>query len=78
MQTNFSVLHDHLAEACRLRKMSHDRVCFEAVELHFAGLRALDAFQLAQIADRLDVSMDWLLGRREAMDVPKAKAKKRA
>ena len=78
MQADFTVLHDHLAEACRLRKKSHDRLCAEAVELHFAGLRALDVYRLAQIADQLDISVDWLLGRSELMDVPKAKVRKRA
>jgi len=65
--------------------MNHDRLCAAAVELHFAGLKALDVYRLAEIADRLDVSVDWLLGRSEAMDVPrtkvelpKAKVRKRA
>lgn len=78
MQSNFSVLHDHLAQACRLRKMSHDRLCAAAVDLHFAGLKALDVYRLAEIADRLDVSVDWLLGRSDMMELPKANAKRRA
>ena len=49
-----------------------------AVDLHFAGLKALDVYRLAEIADRLDVSVDWLLGRSEIMEVPKARARKRA
>ena len=65
MQSDFSVLHDHLEEACRVRKMNHDRLCSAAVDLHFAGLKALDVYRLAEIADRLDVSVDWLLGRSE-------------
>ncbi len=78
MQSDFSVLHDHLAEACRLRKMKHDNLCAAAVELHFAGLRALDVYRLAQIADRLNVSVDWLLGRSEMMELPKAEVRKHA
>lgn len=78
MQSDFSILHDHLAEACRLRKMSHDRLCAAAVDLHFAGLKALDVYRLAEIADRLDVSVDWLLGRSEIMELPKPKVRKRA
>ena len=78
MQSDFSVLHDHLAQACRLRKLNHDRFCTAAVDLHFAGLKALDVYRLAQIADRLDVSVDWLLGRSETMELPKAKVRKRA
>lgn len=79
MQSDFSVLHDHLDEACRVRKMNHDRLCAAAVDLHFAGIKALDVYRLAEIADRLDVSVDWLLGRSEIMEVPKARAvRKRA
>ncbi len=78
MQSDFSVLHNHLAQACRLRKISHDRLCSAAVDLHFAGLKALDVYRLAEIADRLDVSVDWLLGRSETMELPEAKAKRRA
>lgn len=78
MQSDFTVLHDHLAQACRLRKMSHDRFCAAAVELHFAGLKALDVYRLAEIADRLDVSVDWLLGRSDKMELPEPKVNKRA
>lgn len=78
MQSNFSVLHNHLAQACRVRKMTHDRLCAAAVDLHFAGLKALDVYRLAEIADRLEVSVDWLLGRSEVMELPKPAVKKRA
>ncbi len=53
--------------------MNHDRLCAAAVELHFAGLKALDVYRLAEIADRLDVSVDWLLGRSASMEVPRPK-----
>ena len=33
------------------------------VDLAFSGLNALDIYRLAQVADRLEVSIDWLLGR---------------
>jgi hypothetical protein len=39
------------------------------------GLKAIDINRLAQIADRLDVSIDWLLGRVDVMELPKAKTK---
>ena len=39
------------------------------VDLEHAGLRALDIYRLAQIADRLDVSIDWLLGRSKTMEL---------
>jgi hypothetical protein len=74
MQSNLSVLHEHLAEACRLRKTNHDVFCTNAIDLHFAGVRALDIYRLAQIADQLDVSVDWLLGRSETMELPKEHA----
>jgi hypothetical protein len=52
--------------------MTHDPVCAAAVDLHFAGVRALDIYRLARIADDLNVSLDWLLGRSETMELPKA------
>ncbi|MFY9641443.1 MAG: hypothetical protein WCD20_05995 [Rhodomicrobium sp.] len=58
--------------------MSHDHLCASAVELHFAGLKALDVYRLAEIADRLEVSVDWLLGRSDMMELPKTQAKIRA
>jgi hypothetical protein len=33
-------------------------------------LRALDLYRVCQIADRLDVSLDWLLGRSDVMELP--------
>ncbi len=77
MQSDFSVFRDRLAEACRLRGMTHDRLCASiglgsrrSINLAFSGLKALDVHRLAQIADRLDVSIDWLLGRSDAMEMP--------
>ena len=55
-----------------------------AVDLDFAGVKSLDIPTLAQIADKLDVSIDWLLGRSNVMSVmempepPEPKAKKTA
>ncbi len=74
MHSDFSTFREHLAEACRLRKMTHDPFFATAIDLHFAGLRALDIYRLAQMADRFDVSVDWLLGRSDMMELPKAKA----
>ena len=80
MQTDFSVFRQRLAEACRVRNMTHDRLCASigiggrrAVDLDFAGVRALDIYRLAQIADRLEVSIDWLLGRSDVMEVQKGR-----
>ena len=41
-------------------------------------LRALDLYRVCQIADRLDVSLDWLLGRSDVMDLPKDENSERA
>ncbi len=71
MHSDFTVFHEHLAEACRDRKKSPDPLCAWAMELHFAGVRALDIYRLAKIADELDVSVDWLLGRSDMMEVPR-------
>ena len=75
MQSNFSLFREHLTRAYRLRNVSYDPVCSAAVDLHFAGLRALDVYRLAKIADELDVSVDWLLGRSERMELPKHRVK---
>ncbi|MGO9544754.1 MAG: hypothetical protein ACLPPF_08165 [Rhodomicrobium sp.] len=76
MQSDFSAFRDHLAEACRLRNKTHDPHCASAIGLHFAGLKALDVYRLAQIADQLDVSVDWLLGRSDKMELPKEQARR--
>jgi hypothetical protein len=70
MHSDFTVFREHLAEACRDRKKSPDPLCAAAVDLHFAGVRALDVYRLAKIADELDVSVDWLLGRSDKMELP--------
>jgi hypothetical protein len=72
--SDFTVFHAHLAEACRDRKKTPDPLCAAAVDLHFAGVRALDVYRLAKLADELDVSVDWLLGRSDMMELPKAKS----
>jgi hypothetical protein len=74
--TDFSLFRDRLAEACRLRNLTHDRLCSSigiggrrAVDLHSQGLKVLDLYRVCQIADRLDVSLDWLLGRSDLMEL---------
>jgi hypothetical protein len=83
MPTHFSVFRDRLAEACRVRGMTQEAVlrsigmgARSTLEFHSVGLPALDLYRVCQIADRLDVSVDWLLGRSEVMDVPKGKGKR--
>ena len=70
MQSDFTVLRENLEAACRQRNTTHDPLCAAAVDLHFAGVRALDVYRLARIADNLEVSLDWLLGRSEVMELP--------
>ena len=83
MPTDFNVFRDRLAEACRVRGMTHDAVYRSigmggrrALDLQFSGLRALDLYRVCQIADRLDVSLDWLLGRSDAMEIPGGNGKR--
>ena len=71
MQSNFTVLRANLAAAYRKRKVIQDPLCTAAVDLHFAGVRALDIYRLARMADELDVSVDWLLGRSDVMELRK-------
>jgi len=88
MLTDFGVFRERLAEACSLRGLTHERLCASigiggksAIRLMISGDKALSVDWLTQIADRLEVSIDWLLGRTNVMDVlglPKvAKSKKR-
>jgi len=77
MPTDFSVFRERLAEACRIRNITSDKLCRSigpgagrTIDLDVSGLKVLDIYRLAQIADRLDVSIDWLLGRTDVMDLP--------
>ena len=76
MQTDFSVFRERLAEACRIRNMTQEALCRSiglgsrrALDVSILGLRALDLYRVCQIADRLDVSIDWLLGRSNVMSM---------
>ena len=77
MQSNFTVFHEHLQPPVVSGMHCHP-LCAAAVDLHFAGVRALDVYRLAKIADTLDVSVDWLLGRSDVMELPKAKSAEKA
>ena len=80
--TDFSVFRDRFAEACRVRGVKGDAVYRSigiggrrALDLQTVGvLRALDLYSVCQIADRLNVSLDWLLGRSDVMEIPSADA----
>jgi len=86
MPTDFSLFRERLAEACRVRGMTHEAVYRSiglggrrALDLQSVGvLRALDLYRVCQIADRLDVSVDWLLGRSNVMELPKDETSERA
>jgi hypothetical protein len=86
MPTNFSLFRDRFAEACRVRDMKPEAVYRSigiggrrALDLQSVGvLRALDLYRVCQIADRLDVSVDWLLGRSDVMELPKNETSERA
>jgi transcriptional regulator with XRE-family HTH domain len=76
MQTDFSVFRERLAEACRARNMTQDQLCSSidlgsrrAIDLELSGLKSLSIERLCQIADRLEVSVDWLVGRSNVMSV---------
>jgi len=86
MRTDFSVFPERLAEACRARDMTRDSLCRSIglggrreVQFLLHGLKAIDLCRLTQVADKLEVSIDWLLGRSDTMEMPaapKRKAKK--
>ncbi|MGA7327572.1 MAG: hypothetical protein WBX25_24540 [Rhodomicrobium sp.] len=76
MHTDFSLFRERLAEACRLRNMTHSALCKgiglaprKALDLEYTPLNSLDLYRVTQIADKLDVSIDWLLGRTNLMNV---------
>jgi hypothetical protein len=65
--------------------MTHDQLCASTglgsrgrVDLAFSGLKTLDIHRLAQIVDCLEVSLDWLLGRSDVMELPRHEKGKRA
>jgi hypothetical protein len=78
MSTNFSLFRNRFAEACSVREMKPDAVYRSvgiggrrALDLESVGvLRTLGLYRVCQIADRLDVSLDWLLGRSDVMELP--------
>jgi hypothetical protein len=71
----FSVFRERLAEACGVRDR-YPALCRgiglspnKAVDLEYSPLEALDLYRVCQIADKLDVSIDWLLSRSNVVDV---------
>jgi hypothetical protein len=92
MRTDFSLFRERLAEACRARdvktaerSLSTGLAPRRLIAPRLTGPAALDLYRVCQIADALDVSVDWLTGRSDIMDVlelpempepPKKKGKK--
>jgi hypothetical protein len=83
--TNSNLFRDRFAEACRVRGTTCDKVCRDIglgsrrrIDLSVSGVKALDIYRLVQIADYLHVSIDWLLGRSDVMELPKGEKAKRA
>src|SRR5271165_2642730 len=76
MHTDFGVFRERLAESCRARNTTETKICQaiglggkRAITLSLTGPGAIDLYRVCQIADQLDVSTDWLLGRSNVMSV---------
>ena len=83
--SDFSVFRERLIEACKMLETTPDRVAKiigmgsrRVVNIEYVGLKGLDIHRLARIADRLDVSIDWLLGREINDREPPPKKTKRS
>jgi transcriptional regulator with XRE-family HTH domain len=75
-ESDFSVFRERLIKACKMRETTPDRVARiigmaarRVIDIEYAGLKGLDIHRLAQIADKLDVSVDWLLGRTDNSEI---------
>jgi transcriptional regulator with XRE-family HTH domain len=71
-----SLFKERLREACEAKGVTVDKLLRSigmgsknVLLVEFAGLRKLDIHRLLQIADRLDVSLDWLMGRSEQRQI---------
>ncbi len=80
MQTDFALFRERLAEACRARNTTEAKVCSSiglsgrrAINLTVCGPGALDLYRVCQIADKLEVSLDWLMGRTDEPELARKK-----
>jgi transcriptional regulator with XRE-family HTH domain len=71
-----SVFKERLREACEAKGTTVTNVLRStgvsprrAIAIEAVGLRELDIHRLLQIADKLDVSVDWLTGRTGRRDI---------
>jgi hypothetical protein len=76
MRTDYSIFRGRLAEACRARDLKTVELSLSTglaprrlAAPRLTGPGALDLYSVCQIADILDVSLDWLTGRSNVMDV---------
>jgi hypothetical protein len=76
MRTDFSLFRERLAEACLARQVAEPKLAASiglsprrAIVMSLTGPGSLDLYRVCQIADVLDVSVDWLVGRSNVMDV---------
>jgi hypothetical protein len=76
MRTDFSMFRARLAEACRARDITENRLAASiglsprrAIVMSLSDPVSLDLYRVCQIADALDVSVDWLVGRTNVMEV---------
>lgn len=67
---DFSLFRERLREACKQRGTTPARLARSvgtppraALGFAYGGWRSIDIYTLCLMADRLDVSLDWLLGR---------------
>lgn len=76
VQTDFHVFRERLEIACQARTMPLGTLLWRIglggrrmVDFYTQGIKILDLYRVCQIADILDVSIDWLLGRSNVMSV---------
>lgn len=84
-KTKFSLFRERFLEACKVRDTTPDKVARSiglgsrsSIDFEFVGWRSMDIYRLGQLADRLHVSIDWLLGRTSIMELPAEARPKRA
>jgi transcriptional regulator with XRE-family HTH domain len=73
MRYDLTLFGPHLREACKARGVTVAQVGHSIglaprriVDLEQSGVHNLDVYRLADLAQSLNVSVDWLLGREES------------
>src|SRR5262249_39553667 len=72
----FFLFRQRLAEACRARDIRENRLAASiglsprrAIVMSLSGPSSLDLYRVCQMADALDLSLDWFMGRSNVRDV---------